>query len=233
MVRLSRPNGPTHRDRSLTEETAAPPSRIRVVIADDHALVRSGLETILLLFDDIELVAQADSGAEAVRLCEQTQPDVVLMDLVMPGMDGAAATREILRRCPATTVLVLTSFSDETLIESALSAGAIGYLMKNISGDQLAAAIRGASVGKPTLAPEAAAVLMHRVATPGLLGKDLTARERQVLTLLADGLTNAEIGERLVVSLSTVKSHVSSIISKLGASCRTEAATIAVRHRLV
>ncbi len=217
----------------MTEETGAPPRRIRVVVADDHALVRSGLETILLLFDDIELVAQAESGAEAVRLCEQAQPDVVLMDLVMPGMDGATATREILRRCPTTRVLVLTSFSDEALIESALSAGAIGYLMKNISGDQLAAAIRGASVGKPTLAPEAAEALMHWVAAPGSLGQDLTARERQVLTLLADGLANTEIAERLVVSLSTVKSHVSSIISKLGASSRTEAATIAVRQRLI
>ncbi len=217
----------------MTRDSGASLSRIRVVVADDHALVRSGLETILLLFDDIELVAQADGGAEAVRLCEETQPDVVLMDLVMPGMDGAAATREILRRCPATRVLVLTSFSDEALIESALKAGAIGYLMKNISGDQLAAAIRGASAGKPTLAPEAAEALMHWVATPGALGSDLTARERQVLAVLADGLTNAEIAERLVISLATVKSHVSSIISKLGASSRTEAATIAVRHRLV
>ena len=195
--------------------------------------MRSGLETILLLFDDIELVGQADSGAEAVRLCAETQPDVVLMDLVMPGMDGAAATREILRRCPTIRVLVLTSFSDDALIESALSAGAIGYLLKSISGDQLAAAIRGASVGKPTLAPEAAEALMRRVTAPESLGSDLTARERQVLTLLASGLTNSEIAERLVVSLSTVKSHVSSIITKLGASSRTEAATIAVRHRLI
>ena len=233
MVRLSRPNGPTDRDRRLTKESEAPPGRIRAVIVDDHALVRSGLATILLLFDDIELVAQADSGAEAVRLCEEAQPDVVLMDLVMPGMDGAAATREILRRCPTTRVLVLTSFSDEALIESALSAGAIGYLMKNVSGDQLAAAIRGASVGQPTLAPEAAEALMRWVAAPGSLGKDLTARERQVLTLLADGLTNTDIAERLVVSLSTVKSHVSSILTKLGASSRTEAAIIAVRQRLI
>ena len=217
----------------MIKETGSPPDRIRVVVADDHDLVRSGLETILLLFDDIELVGQADSGAEAVRLCAEAQPDVVLMDLLMPGMDGAAATREILRRCPTVKVLVLTSFSDDALIESALSAGAIGYLLKNISGDQLAAAIRGASVGKPTLAPEAAEALMRRVTAPGSLGKDLTARERQVLTLLASGLTNNEIAERLVVSLSTVKSHVSSIITKLGASSRTEAATIAVRHRLI
>jgi NarL family two-component system response regulator LiaR len=217
----------------VTRQNGTPASRIRVVVADDHALVRSGLETILLLFDDIELVAQAVDGGEAVTVCERTQPDVVLMDLVMPGMDGATATREILRRCPATRVLVLTSFSDEGLIESALSAGAIGYLMKNISGDQLAEAIRGASRGKPTLAPEAAEVLMHRLNMPESVGQDLTSRERQVLSLLAEGLTNAEIAERLVVSLSTAKSHVSSIISKLGASSRTEAATIAVRLRLV
>ena len=219
-------------ERELSRETDAA-KRVKVVIADDHALLRRGLETVLRLFDDIELVAQAEDGLEAVALCEQTQPDVVLMDLVMPGLDGAAATREILRRCPSTRVLVLTSFSDEELIESALSAGAIGYLMKDISGAQLAAAIRRASAGKPTLASEAAEVLMHRAEAPGLRGQDLTARERQVLTLLADGLTNAEIAERLVVSLSTVKGHVSSIISKLGASSRTEAATIAVRHRLV
>ena len=214
-------------------EASSPPSRIRVVIADDHALVRTGLETVLSLFDDIELVAQAADGAEAVAVCGRTRPDVVLMDLVMPGLDGAAATQEILQQSPDTRVLVLTSFSDEALIESALGAGAIGYLMKDISGAQLATAIRRAAEGKTTLAPEAAEVLMHRVARPDLQGQDLTARERQVLTLLADGLTNAEIAERLVVSLSTVKSHVSSIISKLGASSRTEAATIAVRHHLV
>ena len=217
----------------LTRDDREVSECIRVLIADDHALVRSGLETILLLYDDIELVAEADDGAEAVALCEQTMPDVVLMDLVMPGMDGVAATREIMRRCPATKVLVLTSFSDEGLIENALGAGASGYLMKDISGDRLAEAIRDACRGRPTLAPEAADVLMHRVSAPQPVGADLTARERQVLTLLAEGLTNAEIAERLVVSLSTVKTHVSSIIAKLGAASRTEAATIAVRQRLV
>jgi NarL family two-component system response regulator LiaR len=209
------------------------PEPIKVVIADDHPLLRRGLEGALRLYDDIRIVAQVGDGAQAVSACERFQPDVVLMDLVMPGLEGASATREILRLSPSTKVLVLTSYSDEARIQEAFDAGAIGYLMKDISGDQLAAAIRRASAGKPTLAPEAAEVLMRQVASPGLQGQDLTARERQVLRLLADGLTNAEIAERLVVSLSTVKGHVSSIISKLGASSRTEAATIAVRLRLV
>jgi NarL family two-component system response regulator LiaR len=217
----------------MSDFAEAPPRRIRVVIADDHALVRSGLQSILSLFDDIEIVAQADSGAEAVSLCEQTTPDVVLMDLVMPGMDGAAATARILRRCPGTRVLALTSFSDEALIQKTLRAGAIGYLMKNVSGDQLAAAIRSADMGRPTLAPEAAEALMHAVTAPESSGRDLTRRERQVLTLMAEGMTNVEIADRLVISLSTAKTHVSSIISKLGVSSRTEAATMALRHRLI
>jgi two-component system, NarL family, response regulator LiaR len=211
----------------------AAPQRIRVVIADDHPLLRRGLETALQVYDDIELVGEAGDGREAVSACARLQPDVVLMDLVMPGIKGAAATREILERCPSTHVLVLTSYSDDALIQEALDAGAIGYLLKDISTAELADAIRKASAGKPTLAPEAVEVLMRRVAAPGPQVQDLTAREQQVLRLLADGLTNAEIAERLVVSVSTVKGHVSSLMTKLEASSRTEAATIAVRHRLI
>jgi two-component system, NarL family, response regulator LiaR len=209
-------------------------TKTSVVVVDDHELVRRGIKTILALYDDLELVGQAGDGAAAVDLCEQLRPDVVLMDLVMPGgMDGTAATEEIVRRFAATRVLALTSFADDRLVEDALRAGAIGYLLKNVSGDQLADAIRAAKAGRPTLSPEATQALLRAVASPDVVGRDLTGRERQVLALLAEGLTNAEIADRLVVSLSTVKTHVSSVIAKLGAASRTEAATIAVRQHLV
>jgi DNA-binding NarL/FixJ family response regulator len=208
---------------------------IRVVIVDDHELVRGGLETILGLFADIELVGQADSGASAVRLCTETKPDVVLMDLVLPGgMDGADATREVLTACPGTKVLALTSFSDPDLIQRVLRAGALGCLLKNVSGKELAEAIRKAHAGTSTLAPEAADALVQAISSPAetRIALTLTRRERDVLRLMVEGQTNAEIAKQLVVSLSTVKTHVSSIIAKLGASTRTEAAAIAVREHL-
>ena len=207
---------------------------IKVVIVDDHELVRGGLETILGLFTDIELVGQADSGAAAVAVCDRVQPDVVLMDLVLPGgMDGAEATQQLLRTCPGAKVLALTSFSDPELIQRVLRAGALGCLLKNVSGQELAAAIRRAHQGTSTLAPEAADALVHAMASPAETHAALTRREREVLELMVEGLTNTEIADRLVVSLSTVKTHVSSIIAKLGASTRTEAAAIAVREHLV
>jgi two-component system, NarL family, response regulator LiaR len=216
----------------MAESTTTKP--IKVVIVDDHELVRGGLETILGLFDDIELVGQADSGAAAVRLCGEQRPDVVLMDLVLPGgMDGAEATAELLRTCPGARVLALTSFSDPELIQRVLRAGALGCLLKNVSGKELAAAIRKAHEGTSTLAPEAADALVHAISSPAEVHAGLTRREVEVLALMVEGLTNAEIAERLVVSISTVKTHVSSIIAKLGASTRTEAAAIAVREKIV
>jgi len=203
------------------------------MIVDDHELVRSGLEAILDVIDDVELVAQAESGEQAVALCDRHRPDVVLMDLVMPRMDGAAATREILKRSPTTKVLALTSFSDPAMIQDVLKAGAIGCLLKNVTCGELTLAIRRAYEGSATLAPEAAGALIHVVVTPPKPEVALTPREREVMSLLVKGLTNTEIAERLVVSLSTVKTHVSSIIAKLGASTRTEAAAIAVRDHLV
>jgi NarL family two-component system response regulator LiaR len=216
----------------MTEGGAVPKGggeKIRVVIVDDHVLVRSGLEVVLGMFDDIELVAQAGDGDEAIRLCRELDPDVVLMDLVMPdGASGVEATKAVLASCPGAKVVALTSFGEDTL-----RAGAIGYLMKNVTADELADAVRAAHAGRSTLAPEAADALVRSVSSPPQGADSLTAREREVLKLMADGMTNADIAERLVIGVATVKTHVSSIIAKLGVSTRTEATSIAIRRGLV
>jgi NarL family two-component system response regulator LiaR len=206
---------------------------IRVIIVDDHAVVRSGLSAFLMVYDDLDFVGEAASGEEAIRLCRKLCPDVVLMDLVMPGMDGAEATQAIREECPDIQVIALTSFKEDDLVQRTLKAGAIGYLLKNVSANELVSAIRAAHAGKPTLAPEAAHVLIQASQGPPSIGSDLTAREHEILALMVSGLSNPEIAEQLVVSRSTVKFHVSSILSKLGVSSRTQAVTLALQNKLV
>jgi NarL family two-component system response regulator LiaR len=208
-------------------------NRIRIVIVDDHAMVRRGLAAFIRVFDDLELIGEAANGKEAVELVAAVQPDVVLMDLIMDLMDGAAATRVIRQNHPSVKVIVLTSFREDLLVQKALQAGAISYLLKNVSADELAAAIRAAHAGRSTLAPEVMEALVHAATQPPAPGFDLTARERDVLELMIKGLSNLEIAERLVVSQSTIKTHVSSILAKLGVTSRTEAVALAVQNHLV
>jgi NarL family two-component system response regulator LiaR len=206
--------------------------RIRVVIVDDHLMVRRGLATFLKVSENLELVGEADSGESAIQLCAKLQPDVVLMDMVMQGMDGAAATRLIRKQCPSAQIIALTSFKDEILVKSALQAGAISYLLKGVSASELTQAIRGAHAGRPTISPEVTQALIHAASQDVVPGHDLTNREREVLLLMVEGLNNTQIAGRLTVSPSTIKSHVSRVLAKLGVTSRTEAVALAVRHKL-
>jgi NarL family two-component system response regulator LiaR len=206
---------------------------IRVLIVDDHAVVRSGLGKFLLVNRDLQLVGEASEGAEAVQMVALHKPDVVLMDLMMPGVDGVTATREIKQKYPATQVIALTSFAEQAMVQGALQAGAIGYLQKNVSVAELAAAIRSAHKGRVTLSSEAAQVLAQSATQPPLPVNDLTQREREVLGLMVEGLNNNEIAERLVVSLGTVKFHISNIFQKLGIDSRVEAVKLAIERKLV
>jgi NarL family two-component system response regulator LiaR len=207
-------------------------TKIRVLIVDDHAVVRSGLGAFLSVVPDLELVGEAESGDLAVVRCGHLRPDVILMDLMMPGTDGITATRLIREQFPQTQIIALTSFQEDELVQNAMKAGAIGYLMKNVSAQELTAAIRAAKSGKMTLSPEAAQALVH--ASRQTIETDLlTERELEVLKLMVDGLNNAEIAERLVVSLSTVKYHISNILMKLGVENRVAAVTTAMQKKLV
>ncbi len=209
------------------------PQMIRGLIVDDHGMVRKGLIAYLGNRPDICVVGEARDGREAIHQCEQLHPEVLLMDLVMPEMGGVAATRTIHQRWPQVQVIALTSFQEKELVQDALQAGAIGYLLKNVTGDELYQAICRAYTGRPTLAPEALQALIQPNEEASGLGKDLTRREMEVLALLVKGFSNPEIAERLVVSRATVKVHISSILSKLGVSNRAEAIALAIQHKLV
>ena len=213
--------------------TISPSQPIRVMLVDDHTMVRRGLATFLKAFDDLELAGESESGAAAIRLCGEIMPDVVLMDMVMPDMNGAIATRLIRQQFPHVQVIALTSFKEGDLVKNALEAGAIGYLLKDVSADELVKAIRAAHAGRATLSPEAAQALVETTNQPRAPGLDLTEREREVLALMVEGLNNTQIAARLTVSSSTVKSHVSNILSKLGVASRTEAVALALRSRLI
>jgi NarL family two-component system response regulator LiaR len=213
--------------------TISPSQPIRVMLVDDHTMVRRGLATFLKAFDDLELAGEAESGVTAIRLCGEILPDVILMDMVMPDMNGAAATRIIRQQFPQVQVIALTSFKEGDLVKTALEAGAIGYLLKDVSADELVKAIRAAHAGRATLSPEAAQALVETTNQPRAPRLDLTERELEVLALMVEGLNNTQIAGRLTVSSSTVKSHVSNILSKLGVASRTEAVTLALRSRLI
>ena len=213
---------------------SAAPGPIRVLIVDDHGVVREGLRAYLELEPDIEVVGEARDGLEGVRRAQELHPDVVLMDLVMPNMDGVDATSRIKEQRPDTHVIVLTSFLDDERVVPAIKAGATSYLLKDVAATDLARAIRGARAGQAQLHPEVARRLMQQVTTPrkAEAGAQLTDREREVLRLLAEGRSNKEIARSLVVSERTVKGHVSNSLGKLGLQDRTQAALYAVRHGL-
>ena len=207
---------------------------IRVICVDDHELVRQGIRFSLLSVDDIDLVGDASDGQNALLLCDELSPDVVLMDMRISGeMDGIAITQVIRERYPQIQVLALSSYYDRHLVKGAINAGAIGYLVKGGSIQDMQEAIRNAHAERPALAPEAMEALVQPRKSKTILPEDLTEREIEVLTLLVEGLSNAQIGEQLFLSVAAVKYHVSNILSKLGAANRTEAAALAREHKLV
>jgi len=206
---------------------------IKVLIVDDHPLVRHGIKTLLDVYDDIEVIGEAENGQEALEMCKKNKPDVVLMDLIMPGVNGIEATKEIMKNWSYIKVVTLTSFVDKKLIEDSLKAGAIGYVLKNISGDKLVATIRDADKGKSTLSSEASDFLISNIKKPPVADYQLTSQEKNILACLVEGLSNKKIAQKLVLSLSTVKFHVSNILNKLGVSSRTEAVSLAIKNKLV
>lgn len=211
--------------------------QIKVLIVDDHDMLREGLAVFIEAHSDLELVGEATTGAEAIRQCEILKPDIVLMDLIMPEMDGITAIQTIHKQMPEIKIIALTSFGEDDLVRSALRAGASGYLLKNVSADKLAEAIRSTQVGFLTLAPEIAHNLLSstssNTSSPSEKGHNLTQRELETLTLMIKGFSNAEISQQLNISKYTVKNHVSSILEKLEVNSRTEAVSLSLQKRIV
>ena len=209
---------------------------IRILIVDDHDMLRQGLAAFIRTFADLELVGDTSSGIEAIQLCQELKPDVVLMDLVMPEMDGVTTIREIHRSQPEIQIIALSSFSEEKLVKAAFQVGATSYILKNVSPEELAKAIRATRSGLPSLSPEVVGILVdpgpNTYPVPESL-KSLTKREREVLEGMVAGLTNAQIGMKLHLSQYTIKGYISRILEKLGASSRTEAVTIALRNKII
>ena len=206
---------------------------IRILVVDDHIIVREGLISVLKTFPEFEIVGDASSGKMAISLCEKLRPDVVMMDLKMPHMSGVEATRLIRDAMPDIQVLVLTSFIDDELVQAALEAGAIGYLLKDASIHEIANAVRSVAQKQTVLSPEVMQSLIHSRNGDDKEDFNLKSREVEVLRWMVSGLTNVEIAERIMLSKATVKYYISSIFEKLGVSTRTEAVVLAMQHHLV
>lgn len=211
-----------------------PENKIRLLIVDDHKVVRNGLKIFISLYDDIEIVGEAKNGSLALAQCAKTQPDVILMDLMMPVMDGPTAIRLIREQYPQVQIVTLTSFEEEELVQQAMAAGAIGFLYKDVEEEELVGAIRAAKAGKSVLAPEAVQALVKQTAKPlAPTLEPLTEREQEILALMARGLTNPQIARELVISDSTVRFHTHNIFTKLQVQRRTEAVVVALQNNLI
>ena len=211
-------------------DTATP---IRVMIVDDHPVVRDGLRAMLYSAEDLEFAGEAQNGLEAVRICREITPDVILMDLVMPDMNGTEATRAILDEFPNIKIVILTSFPEDDLVMQAMDAGAKGYILKNVPNQTVADAVRSVYADMPALGPEATRALIRSNTMPDKVGDNLSPREQEVLALVAQGKSNAEIAEALTISQTTARNHVGACLAKLGVVNRTQAATLALKHKLV
>jgi two-component system, NarL family, response regulator LiaR len=208
-------------------------NKIKVMVVDDHPLVRHGMKTVFEAYDDIEMVAEAENGKEAIEICVKYKPDVVIMDMVMPILDGAEATSQLIKKFPDIKVIALTSFNDKDLIKKSLKAGAVSFILKNITGAKLVKIIKDVYKGKFVLSPHATKILLTELREKSDESIKLTKREKEILALIVEGLSNKEIAKRLFLSNSTIQFHVSNVLSKLGVSKRTEAAYLALKQKLV